>query len=188
MRFVKLMLSLCIPVLALTLLLSWLPTLAINDHDGSKEVAIYQPAPVVRLTSSNLVDVFASVSWNEELKSVKWNGSILTVSFKVDGQKGRPSAWFADVERLLRTSFLQLENVKRVLIRIVDDQTPSGNLLLAIDVRKTDEWLYDNFEGLKDSDPIHDERWRSRLRISFASAWEQRFGAPPSYSARPTQR
>jgi len=188
MRYAKMIAAACAGVLALTLLFTWLPRLADNRNGEYREVAVYRAAPIARMTSSNLVDVFVGISLHEPLRSVKWNGSILTVTFSVDGENDRPPDWFEDVEKLLRASFLQLENVKRVLIRFVEDEPQKGTLLLAVDVRKTDGWLYEDFEELKDSDPVHDERWRGRLRLSFTAAWEERFGPSSSYSVSPMKQ
>jgi len=185
MRLTKWLLSTFAALIALTLLFSWLPALASKELAESREVVMYSAAPISRLTSSNIVDVFAGIHWNGQLKSVKWNGSILTVSIKADGRTGRPTEWLADTEKLLRACFLQLENVNRLLIRIVDAEGEAGYMLAAIDVRKSDRWLKEEFEELRFADPIHDEKWRERLRLSFSSTWEERFGVSSSYRRSP---
>jgi hypothetical protein len=153
-----------------------------NDHD----IAVFRATPAVKLTNSNLVDVLVAISLNERLNKAEWSNGILSVDLRVSTREGRPAVWFDDVEKLVRVSFLQLENVKRVLIRIVEEKQNGEALLAAVDVRKTDEWLIHELNGLADADPVHDELWRNRLRVSFTSAWEERFGPVSGFTVKPS--
>ncbi|OBZ17795.1 hypothetical protein [Bacillus sp. FJAT-26390] len=186
MKIGKPLLTACVSVLAVTLLLTWLPHMAskrsANDHD----IAVFRASPAVRLTNSNLVDVLVAISLSERLNKAEWSNGILSVDLRVSTSKGRPAVWFADVEKLVRVSFLQLENVKRVLIRIVEEKESGEALLAAVDVRKTDEWLIHELNGLAEADPVHDELWRNRLRVSFTSAWEERFGPVSGFTVKPS--
>ncbi|MDQ0058197.1 hypothetical protein [Paenibacillus harenae] len=183
MRISKPLLTACLATIALTLLFSALPHQIWKSNNGREEVAVFRPAPVVRLSNQNLVDVLISAQLSERIKKADWHNAILSIDLKVDTEEGRPTAWFADVERLLRVSFLQLENVRRVLVRIVEDREEQPRLLAAVDVRKTDDWLDAELDLLRHADPVHDELWRNRLRVSFTAAWEERFGRVSSYSA-----
>ncbi|WP_053376667.1 hypothetical protein [Paenibacillus sp. FJAT-27812] len=186
MNIGKPLLTACVSVLAVTLFLTWLPHMAskrsANDHD----IAVFRASPAVRLTNSNLVDVLVAISLSERLNKAEWSNGILSVDLRVSTSKGRPTVWFADVEKLVRVSFLQLENVKRVLIRIVEEKESGEALLAAVDVRKTDEWLIHELNGLAEADPVHDELWRNRLRVSFTSAWEERFGPVSGFTVKPS--
>lgn len=183
MRFSKPLLTACLATIALTLLFSALPHQIWKTNNGREEVAVFHPAPVVRLSNQNLVDVLISAQLSERIKKADWHNAILSIDLKVDAEEGHPAAWFADVERLLRISFLQLENVRRVLVRIVEDRGEQPRLLAAVDVRKTDSWLDTELDLLRYADPVHDELWRNRLRVSLTAAWEERFGRVSSYSA-----
>ncbi|RCW51116.1 hypothetical protein [Paenibacillus prosopidis] len=186
MHIGKPLLTACLTVLAVTLLLTWLPHLTSQNLPNRSEVAVFRSTPAVRLTNSNLVDVLVGIQLNERLDKAEWSNAVLSVDMRVKTGAGRPSAWFADVEKLLRLSFLQLENVKRVLIRIVEDRPDGTALLAAVDVRKTDSWLIFEMDALAHADPVHDEVWRKRLRVSFTSAWEERFGPVSGFTVKPT--
>ncbi|OMF35165.1 hypothetical protein BK133_10645 [Paenibacillus sp. FSL H8-0548] len=171
--------------LAITLLMIWLPHAAWQRTAAHNNVAVFHAIPAVRLTNSNLVDVLVSVKLNERLNKVEWSSGILSVDMRVSTIKGRPTAMFEDIEKLVRVSFLQLENVKRVLIRFVEMRPDGEVLLAAVDVRKTDEWLISEIGRLSGADPVHDELWRGRLRVSFTTAWEEKFGKATGFSAKP---
>jgi hypothetical protein len=182
----KPLLTACVIALAVTLILTWLPHLASKRSADGHEIAVFRTTPAVRLTNSNLVDVLIAAQLNERMNKAEWSNGILSVDMRVSASKGRPTVWFADVEKLVRVSFLQLENVKRVLIRMVEERQDGEALLAAVDVRKTDEWLIHEMDGLAQADPVHDELWRKRLRVSFTSAWEDRFGPVSGFTVKPS--
>ncbi|WP_138753492.1 hypothetical protein [Paenibacillus sinopodophylli] len=181
------LLSACAAALAVTLLFTWLPHGAWQQENARGEVAVFRAITAARLTNSNLVDVLVAIQLNERLDKADWSNGILSLEMRVDSSAGRPADWFADVEKLVRVSFLQLENVKRVLIRMIEKQ-PDGTtaLLAAVDVRKTDEWLINEMQHLSEADPIHNELWRKRLRVSFTSAWEKRLGPVAGFTVKPS--
>lgn len=185
MRIGKPLLTACVAVFAAILILSWLPHAAWQNTSTRNEVAVFRSTPAVRLTNSNLVDVLVGIQLKERVDRVEWNNAILSIDMKVNTLDGRPSLWFADIEKLLRVAFLQLENVKRVLIRMLEDRSEGTVLLAAVDVRKTDSWLISDMDVLKHADPVHDELWRKRLRVNFTSAWEDRFGPITGFSIKP---
>lgn len=185
MNIGKPLLTACMTAVAVTLLFTWLPHAAWQHTANPGEVAVFHATPAVRLTNSNLVDVLIAIQLNERLSKAEWSNGILSVDMRVSASGGRPSLWFADVEKLVRVSFLQLENVKRVLIRIVEEKPDGAALLAAVDVRKTDDWLIQEMDRLAQSDPVHDELWRKRLRVSFTSAWEERFGPVSGFTVKP---
>ncbi|NIK77580.1 hypothetical protein FHS15_002716 [Paenibacillus castaneae] len=186
MKIIKPLLTACIAVLAVTLLLSWLPQVATQQKSKKGDVAVFRATPAVRLTNDNLVDVLVAIQLNERVNKAEWSNGILSVVIKVNAEKGRPSIWFNDVEKLVRVSFVQLDNVKRVLIRIVEERSGEFLLLAAVDVRKTDSWLANELDLLAHADAIHDELWRKRLRISFTSTWEEQFGKVSGYTVKPS--
>lgn len=186
MKIIKPLLTACMAALAVTLLLTWLPQAAREQTLHKNDIAVFKATPVVRLTNDNLVDVLLAAGLHERLSKAQWSNGILSISMKVDAEKGRPSIWFDDVEKLLRVSFLQLDNVKRVLIRIVEDRSNNMELLAAVDVRKTDTWIESELNLLSHADAIHDELWRKRLRVSFTNAWEDRIGPISGYTVKPS--
>ncbi|WP_424766074.1 hypothetical protein [Paenibacillus sp. sgz302251] len=183
MKIIKPWMTAWAAVLAVLLLLSWLPDKSRQHPSNGSEVAVFQTTPAVRVTNNNLVDVLIAAKLNERLNKAEWGSGVLSVEIMVNAANGRPSAWFQDVQKLVRTSFLQLQNVKRVLIRIVDEEPEGSSLLAAVDVRKSDSWLLQDMDALVHADPVHDVLWRERLRVSFTSAWEERFGPVSGFSA-----
>ncbi|WP_028610525.1 hypothetical protein [Paenibacillus harenae] len=185
MNIAKSLLAACITAVAATLIWGMLPMAGWQTPSQRKDVAVFKSAPAVRLTNTNLVDVLISAQLNERLDKVEWSSGVFSVDMKVNRNEGRPSVWFADIEKLIRVSFHQLENVKRVLIRLVEERPDEAVLLLAVDVRKTDSWLHHDMAELALADPVHDELWRKRLRVSFTSAWEERFGPVTGFTVKP---
>ncbi|MCA0754421.1 hypothetical protein KP806_05120 [Paenibacillus sp. N4] len=186
MKYAKPMFAALLAVLAVTILLSVLPNAGLHTRPGKGDVAVFKVTPAIRLTNRNLVDVLISMQLDERLNHTVWSNGVLSVDMSVNPASGRPAAWFADIEKMLRVSFLQLENVKRVLIRIVEERKDGKVLLAAIDVRKTDSWLLYDMDALKNADPIHDTKWRERLRISLTAAWEEHFGRASGFSVKPS--
>lgn len=175
--------------LLITLAISWLPHSGGAPGKNRGDVAVFHPAAAKRLSNSNLVDMMVGLQLTGRLTKVDWDHAILSVEFKVKGEK-EPSTeqWFDDMEKMVRLSFVQMENVNRLLIRFVAadvQQSGKPSLLFAADVRKTDSWLYDQIGYLNNADPLHDEVWKKRLRISFTSAWEEKYGRVNSYTAVP---
>lgn len=186
MNIGKPLLTACVTAVAVTLLFTWVPHAAWQQKANSREVAVFHSTPAVRLTNSNLVDVLIAIQLNERLNKAEWSNGILSVDMRVSTSTGRPSVWFTDVEKLVRVSFMQLENVKRVLIRIIEVSQGGDALLAAVDVRKTDDWLIQEMDRLSQADPVHDELWRKRLRVSFTSAWEERLGPISGFTVKPS--
>ncbi|ANY68859.1 hypothetical protein BBD42_22060 [Paenibacillus sp. BIHB 4019] len=190
-------------VLAVMAGLSLLPDM--RKSETGTEVAVFRPA-ATRLTNSNLVDMLIGLQLATPILRVEWENSLLTVEFKVNAAKGLPVEWTRDVEQLLRLSFVKMENVNRVLIRYavpadkaalpsnagkaregqagLADSSVKSQLLLAADIRRTDSWLASLGE-LGSADPLHDEIWRERLRLSNTSEWTKWYGPVPTYSTRP---
>lgn len=191
-------------VLAVMAGLSLLPDM--RKSESGAEVAVFRPSAATRLTNSNLVDMMIGLQLATPIMRVEWENSLLTVEFKVKAGRELPAEWTRDVEQLLRLSFARMENVNRVLIRYavpaheaalpsnaglaggertdLADSTVKSRLLLAADIRRTDNWLASLGE-LGSADPLHDEIWRERLRMSFTSEWTKWYGPVPTYSTRP---
>ncbi|MFF2482155.1 hypothetical protein [Paenibacillus sp. NPDC058071] len=151
------------------------------------EVAVFRPNLDNRLSNANLVDAMVGLELSGKLARVEWSHAILTVEMKLDEDQGLEPVK-RDLEKLVRLSFVKLDNVNRLLIRFVDvgdGNAGQGRLLLASDVRKGDGWLLTELGGLGTADSLHDIRWRERLRISFTSAWTEKFGPLSSYSTAP---
>lgn len=174
----------CAVTLAITVGAAWLPQAMMKSGEERGEVAVFRGMPIEHLTNANIVDALVGVDLRERLGHVEWRNSVLSLELVVPSDSGRPKNWFEDVERLIRVSYTQMDNVKRLLIRIVENDGKRKQLLAAVDIREGDPWLSGELEELHHSDPVHDEVWRQRLRLSFTSAWLDRFGKPAGYSAR----
>lgn len=184
MRTAKTVWIACAATFAITVGAGWLPAAIHDNGESSRDVAVFRGEPVVRLTNDNIVDALAGVNLRERLGHAEWRNSVLSLELLVPGDGGRPEAWFGDVEKLIGVSFHQLNNVSRLLVRIVQIDGDEKRLLAAIDVRSSDAWLHEEPQEPGITNPVHDEAWRQRLRLSFTTAWIERFGLPAGYSAQ----
>lgn len=161
---------------------------AMSVSDTKREsAAVFQGLPIQRLTNANIVDALLGVGLRERLGRVEWRSSVLSLELLVPRYSGRPETWFGDVEKLISFAFVQLNNANRLLVRIVETDGNIKRLLAAVDVRAEDQWLKTEMSKMHMSDPVHDETWRQRLRLSFTKEWIERFGTPSGYSTRATQ-
>ncbi|MCR2803019.1 hypothetical protein [Paenibacillus soyae] len=168
---------------AITIGAGWIPAAIMDDENLKQDVAVFRGEPIVHLSNANIVDALANVNLRERLGHAEWKHSVLSLELLVPSEGGRPEAWFDDIGKLVGVSFHQLDNVNRLLVRIVENAEGEKRLLAAVDVRSSDAWLHGEEGGAVISDPVHDEVWRQRLRLSFTSAWVERFGVPEGYSA-----
>ncbi len=183
MKFSHAMRTACAVALAATTLLAWLPNALIQQAAERRDVAVFRNEPITHLTNENLIDMLIDLELSEKIGRVEWRNGTLTLEMAVPPDSGRPEAWFRDIYKLIEASFVRLDNVQRLLIRIAQIEGSERRLLAAVDVRKPDGWLEKEIESLRYADPVHDETWRRRLRISFTAAWEQRFGRAAEYRA-----
>lgn len=165
----------CSITLSLTLLISVFPLLAHHNSENQGDVSVFHPVPVKRLSSDVIVDTMLSLGLSLQVKSVAWKGSVLSVDLSTDGYGQAEEVWIADLQRLLELSFVQTDNVSRVLVRFVAPVRQSGDsdetklrLLAAADVRRTDSWLSTDLSKLKGKESFFDENWRKRLRLSVS--------------------
>jgi hypothetical protein len=177
----------CLATFAITVGAGWLPAAIKGNGQSPKDVAVFRGAPPVHLSNANIVDVLAGLKLRERLGHAEWRNAVLSLELLVPSDGGRPEVWFGDVEKLIGISFIQLDNVSRLLVRIVEFGSGKKRLLAAVDVRENDVWLQEQ-RVLDITNPVHDEVWRQRLRLSFTTAWIERFGIPAGYSAHSRQQ
>lgn len=170
--------------LAITAAMTWLPGLANTGAHSRNDMVVMRPSQTDGLSNVNLVDVLSRTQLREKLGHAEWNGNVLSLELVVSPGKSRPQALFADVEKLIELSFRELGNVNRLLVRMTEREGEGRTLLAAIDVRRSDEWLSEELQSLSSADPVHDEAWRQKLRLSFTRAWVARFGSVAGFSAR----
>ncbi len=187
MKVGKSLIIACAAVLAITISFAWLPHFLWQGTNTRHTVPVFHTKPITRLTNSNIVDVLIDLQLHEKIGKVDFSHAMVTIELRVDPLKGRPEGWFKDVEKLVRGLFHPIQNVKRILVRMIETEEEGGRLLAAVDVRSTDEWLKEEMSVLKYADAIHDTIWRERLRVSFTTAWEERFGPVASYKAESTR-
>jgi len=173
--------------LAVTVLLSLVPQWN-RDTVGSRhgrDVSVFQIAPVKRITSDNLVDSMVSLQLKLPIRRVDWQRAVLSVDLAVEDEGEQAQQWMDDLERLLRLSLIQADNINRVLVRFVmpapasqpEDalQAPAAairasRLVAAVDVRRADSWLVEELPLLSRIDPVSDIVWRERLRMTFSGS------------------
>ncbi|MCU6708363.1 hypothetical protein M6D81_06510 [Paenibacillus sp. J5C_2022] len=182
MRIAKSLAAACLAALAVTAALAWIPDLLQKQAVARHPVAVFREMPLNRITNENVVDILSGVELRERLGKVKWSSSVLTVDIVASSQGGRPEALFSDMAKLIRLSYKRLTNVDRLLIRFTVRSGGEQRIMAAVDVRQQDGWLA-NESIPAYIDPIHDVKWRNRLRLSFTSAWVQRYGPVEGYSA-----
>ncbi|MBH5317963.1 hypothetical protein I6N90_09115 [Paenibacillus sp. GSMTC-2017] len=170
--------------LVLTISLAWLTSTISKNEDAHQNITVFKEDRIDHLSNSNIVDVLLRIPLQETVGHVEWNNSRLTLELVVAANSGRPETWFNDVKKLINVSFAELNNVNRLLIRIVEKDTYGKRLLTAVDVRVTDEWLRDDLKSLDYANPVYDQTWRKRLRLSFTNTWENRFGPIQGYSVQ----
>lgn len=181
-RIAKSLAAACLAALAVTAALAWIPNLLQKEADARHFVAAFREMPMNAITNENLVDILSEVELRERLGKVKWHISVLTVDIVVSNQGGRPEALFSDMAKLIRLSYKRLTNVDRLLIRFMEHSGGEQHILAAVDVRQQDGWLANEVIPAY-IDPVHDMKWRKRLRLSFTTAWVQRYGPVQGYSA-----
>lgn len=144
---------------------------------GERHLAVFRHDRSVRLDSDNLVDLLTSAQFGQKIRRVRWTGSALSVDFAVRDGAATADAVFADLKALILHTFGHTANVQRLLVRFEEnDGAGRGGLLLAADVRRSDAWMTEQWDGLKDADLGRDAIWRARLRLSATGRWEDRFG------------
>jgi len=181
--------------LAVTVLLGLVPQWS-RDTASSRQggdVAVFQIAPVNRITSDNLVDSMVSLQLKLPIRRVDWQRAVLSVDLAVKDDGEQAQQWMDDLERLLRLSLIQTDNINRVLVRFVvpvdtsasqseEGQqasaaaTRASRLVAAVDVRRTDSWLVEELRLLSRADPVSDFVWRERLRMTFSGNKAESFG------------
>ncbi len=151
---------------------------------GMQDIAVFQPERVTRLSQDNLVDALVAQSFAEPIKRTDLKGNVLAIDFAIRAETGTSVTIVNDLKKLVRLSFYQVSNVDRLLVRYVEEKQDAARiggadgfkLLLAADVRRTDQWLGGSAEEISAADPLRDPVWRQRLRLSVTSGWTDRFG------------
>lgn len=170
--------------LIITLCMTVLPSWIGDGGRGKPEMPVMRPGTFDSLSNVNLVDVLAAVKLRERLKSAEWNGKVLTLELAIAPGKSRPQSLFSDIGKLTNLAFSELGNVDRLLVHVTEREADNKTLLAAVDVRRSDDWLSQELQSMAYADPVHDEEWRRRLRLSFTRAWETRFGKVAGFSAK----
>lgn len=147
---------------------------------GYHYVEVFSQDPIQQLSNYNIVDWLIDLPIEQKLGRVEWSNQLLLVELHVDSFKLQPYEWFADVQELISASFMQLSNVERVLIRMLEPKELGKQLLATVDVRRSDSWLQDSqvVAELKYRNPLYDPIWRERLRVNITSVWKEKFGTP----------
>ncbi|QAY66167.1 hypothetical protein [Paenibacillus protaetiae] len=168
-------------VAAVIAVLSWLPGTVNHQPAFQEEIPVFRVETIKRLTNTNMVDALIALQLNSRLSSVKWSNSVLSLELLVDSDPNEQTLWFQDMDKLVRFAFSQTDNVNRILLRYMDRTSESGRtLLFGSDVRRSDSWLQTERDKLP-ANPLQDELWRQRLRISLSPAWiTERRAAGPS--------
>jgi len=172
----------CCAGLAAVLLIRLEP---MSEPPDGRHLAVFRQDRSVRLDSNNLVDLLAGADFELKIRRVRWTGSVLAVDFAArDGEAATADAVGSDLKELIARAFGLTANVQRLLVRF--EAEGGGNndgrrgLLLAADVRRSDPWMAEHWDGLKDADPLRDRIWRERLRLTTTKLWEERTrGAGP---------
>ncbi|GGD69232.1 hypothetical protein [Paenibacillus nasutitermitis] len=169
--------------LAVTVLLTAIPTMRPNGSQQRGDIAVFRVTPIKRLSSDNLVDSMIGLQLSLAIKKAAWNQAVLSVDLAVDDKGGANRVWAADLQRLLELAFVRTDNVNRVLVRFVEPKLSGGvtaaspaTILAAVDVRKNDEWLASGLTDLAETDLLSSAEWRQRLRLSVSQEGFNRLG------------
>ena len=169
---------------SVTVLLSVLqPHADMRMTEGGRDKAVFRPSIVKRLGSDNLVDSMIGLRLSLKLKKVEWKQGVLSADLSAEDMPDDLKAWMSDMERMLYLAFVQTDNVSRVLIRIVESdrgaetQPAHGyRMLAAADIRRTDDWLATDLTRVGEANPVLDDAWRARLRMTLTGTVISRFG------------
>lgn len=173
---------------AASLLLGLLP---LAGHVAGKQ---HQPLAVFRqeqprlLASSNVVDVLGGLELSQHIKRVRWSSGVLSIDLAA-AKDATARSLNQDLLELLRVSFVHLDNVERLLVRVLERQKEAGiaaaddaqqeirwALLLASDVRRTDPQVA-SWVSAPTADDLLLPHWQERLRLVYTPLWRERFGA-----------
>ncbi|MBM7564484.1 hypothetical protein [Paenibacillus sacheonensis] len=159
--------------LAVTLLITVLPLANDRMNEGARDVAVFHPVPIKRLSSDTVVDSMLGLNLTLKVKKVAWNGSVLSVDLSNEEYGNAVDRWMDDLRRLFEFAFVRTDNVNRVLVRFVAPLQPQAEdvrsdvrMLAAVDVRRSDAWLATELSNLGAAKPFQEEIWRQRLRLS----------------------
>ncbi|MBW7473449.1 hypothetical protein K0T92_01665 [Paenibacillus oenotherae] len=175
---------------AITVSLSVLPHMKGRDAAVDSDLAVFRSAPLIRLSSDNLVDHMLGLQLQLKIIKVDWKQAVLSVDLSVDAARDNSRVWAGDMQRLLHLAFMRTSNVNRVLIRYMEtidtlqgsahaeDERASRSadlrMLAAADARRSDQWLAEGVMGLNDENPFTDPLWRGRLRLLFSDIGSSR--------------
>lgn len=169
---------------AASLLLGSLPQAnpAVGRHH--QPLAVFQQAQPRMLDSGNVVDVLEGLELKQQIKRVRWSRGVLSVDLKA-ARGATARNLNQDLLELLRLSFVHLDNVERLLVRVLDRQeeidAASGaegggrwELLLASDVRRTDLHVA-SYVSAPAADDLLQPHWQARLRLVYTPLWRERY-------------
>lgn len=118
--------------------LSILPEWGMTALQENREVPVFKQNRTVSLSDQNLVDFFAILPLELSIRRVDWSNSILTLDLEVTQMDQTRETIFRDLFEIVQAGFLRTNNVKQVLIRVMNEKESGdqGQLLLAMDASK----------------------------------------------------
>ncbi|WP_028561298.1 hypothetical protein [Paenibacillus pinihumi] len=169
-----------------SLVLSALPMADLAAGGTRHELAVFRAVQPKLLNYDNVVELLSGLGLQQKIKRVDLNRGVLAVDL-LTGKRSTAESLNGDVLELLRLGFIRMENVERLLVRVLECPEAAGDvqaslapsLLLSADVRKTDESLAEIIPILHAGDLLEGS-WSKRLRLSYTPLWRERYGSPKS--------
>ncbi|MBB6735761.1 hypothetical protein [Cohnella zeiphila] len=169
-RWAWLMARLLAAGLAVVVLLGQLPRLAERSQAGREASAAFTPLRVEKLTEDRVADAFAALPLEERLLRVGWDHSILSVDLSIDRSSGAPAVVWRDSAKLVRLSFGQLSNVRRLLLRVYAAEDGTRTLLLSGDTTAED---WKSLEELNAGESGTSPAWSGKLNPEWTPIGER---------------
>ncbi|MFC4599081.1 hypothetical protein [Cohnella hongkongensis] len=161
------------------LLLGRLPLVEQSLSHRHPSVSVFETEEERWLTDDRLVDALSAIRMSNRPIRVGWDHAILAVDLRAD----RTDELRQDIRLLIDYAFMDVRNVKQVLVRVFEWRGERKTLLLAAETRRSD-WTDEELamlklsaEGIGDGEiePSSNIRWtmtpegRRRL-INFANS------------------
>lgn len=152
----------------------------ISKHDprigsGQSEVPAFQEALKFdkRLSLNNLVDLIVSQKLQYPVERVKWNGSQLEVDLRIPQLSPLDNhRIYDDLYRMVELSFVRVNNVNEVNVRVLMEQEGKQVLLIAMsaDRRQLNRSLPEKPDVLEKIAIIE-----QNFRLYYGTFWKQNF-------------
>ncbi|WP_166239358.1 hypothetical protein [Paenibacillus turpanensis] len=118
--------------------LSLLPQLEDKGRMLQEDRSVFQPQPTMPMTSETAVNELAKLPLHSEIRRVDWSSSILSVDLLTKEER-MTEELYEDLGKLAQLGIMEKQNVKGVLVRVLEDPSQGGSnqLLVAMEASRS---------------------------------------------------